>query len=679
MTSSPPSKFQRRTSEKWPKSETKRAIPFALAPQHGATGAAGDFLALLNEPWLKLDDRRTLEPGKIMQIRYSSAIFDEPVRPVLRFWLQDGGFRDLIGPAPYCGAGVWTGRIPEGLRETWISPTNRIGPFSFQIDSIARASPGALVRKAVDAPKRMFFAASASLVGLRDESDLNLRWALGHSKSEAYASWRGQRVGTLPAKPRSDWSTAPEVILILDIPVGSESLAEATYRSILAQSYANWRMVIRQASPTAPFPAFCAPDRRCGTEWPQNADRSLWGVLQAGDELDPDALACFIEYFARNPRCNIAYTDETIVSENGEERLNPKPDWSPCLEEWAPYVGRAALWRRLTAKPAGASRQTAEDAVSHVLETVEHDQVGHIRRALFRFRTPDPCKKRAAPPAVAATPRRGRVSLIIPTRDRASLLKACVGSIIASRLEPSAEILIVDNGSKEPRTEALFRELESRRPNLVVLRQPGPFNFSALCNAAAVRATGDMLVFLNNDTEVRTPDWLDKMQIFAARPDIGAVGAKLLFPNGNIQHQGVVLGVGGVAAHFGAQAPADTPGWRRTGRVPHETSAVTAACLMVEKRKFDAIGGFDAENLPVDLNDIDLCLRLAQRGWRTVCDARVELLHRESASRGAGTFRLQRVYARERAYFLQKWSAVIRDDPYFNPALSLYALDERLW
>ena len=212
-----------------------------------------------------------------------------------------------------------------------------------------------------------------------------------------------------------------------------------------------------------------------------------------------------------------------------------------------------------------------------------------------------------------------------------------------------------------------------------MLRDPQPFNFSALCNAAVEEARGDFLVLLNNDTEVRSADWLEKMHSFARREDVGAVGAKLLFPDLKVQHQGIVLGMGGVAGHFGAQTPPDAAGWRQGGRVPHEASAVTAACLMVEKAKFAAIGGFDAENLPIDLNDVDLCLRLAQRGWRTICDSRVELLHRKSASRGGGALRLQRVYAQERAYFARKWRGLIRDDPYFHPALSLYALKESLW
>ncbi len=160
---------------------------------------------------------------------------------------------------------------------------------------------------------------------------------------------------------------------------------------------------------------------------------------------------------------------------------------------------------------------------------------------------------------------------------------------------------------------------------------------------------------------------------FASRPDVGAVGAKLLFPDLRVQHVGVALGMGGVAGHFGADLHQNDPGWRGVNLYPHEVAAVTGACLMVERRKFEAVGGFDEINLPIELNDIDLCLRLAENGWRSICDSRAALVHHQSASRGGATFRLQKTYAAERAYFIDKWRATIRNDPYFHPALSLYA------
>lgn len=220
-------------------------------------------------------------------------------------------------------------------------------------------------------------------------------------------------------------------------------------------------------------------------------------------------------------------------------------------------------------------------------------------------------------------------------------------------------------------------QMKREQPRFSVIRSPGPFNFSALCNEGAAAADGDYLVFLNNDTQIVSADWIERLLYFATEPDVGAVGAKLLFPNGRVQHVGVVLGMGGVAGHFGAGLKETDPGWLGRNLSPHEVSAVTAACLMIARRKFEAIGGFDAENLPVDLNDIDLCLRLLEQGYRNICHSEVVLLHRQSASRGGG-LRLQRVYARERRYFVDRWRRLIRDDPYFNPGLSLYATSASL-
>ncbi len=652
----------------------------ALAPETNVAGEGENFFALSDEPWLKLSQRLGLEPGAIMNIRYSVSIFDDPVRPLLRIWLKTGGFRDMIGPAPYCGAGIWTIGIPKDFREAWVSPTNKSGAFSFRIDSVERLSPRALLRRAIDSPRRMFFAASARLVGLDEEADLNLRWSLGRSKSGNHLSWAAKRKGSIPSTPRCDWSTAPEIIVFLDMARGDIEQAKATCRSLRAQSYIRWRLIVRQRDGNAPPSSFFEADDRFVAALPEDVGQnSLWAALQAGDELVRDALACFIEYFARNPERDIAYADDVLIGDNDAERLNAKPDWSPCLERHAPYVGRAVFWRRRLGEIARSELEPPDDIVAKRLVKAERGQVGHIRRALFRFPTPDEGQAKVMSRDEAPLARTRPVTIIIPTRDRSTLLKACLESVLASRLRPDDEILIVDNGSKEARSEALFVELRSRRDNLAILRRPGPFNFSELCNVAAAQARNDVLVFLNNDTEVRTPEWIDRLWSFARSPDVGAVGARLLFPRHTVQHQGVVLGLGGVAGHFGAHAPAGDPGWVGGGRAPREVSAATAACLMIERQKFEFVGGFDAENLPIDLNDIDLCLRLAQRGWRTICDARVELLHRESASRGSGAIRLQRVYARERAYFLEKWRKAVRDDPYFSPALSLYALDERLW
>ena len=212
----------------------------------------------------------------------------------------------------------------------------------------------------------------------------------------------------------------------------------------------------------------------------------------------------------------------------------------------------------------------------------------------------------------------------------------------------------------------------------MLLRRPGPFTFSGYCNEAVAFGEEKLLVFLNDDTAVLSEDWLERLAESAFDEGIGAVGAKLTFPDGRLQHVGVLVGMGGSAGHLGAMAPGDDPGWLGRNGVVHEVSAVTGACLAVARDKFLAVGGFDAEHLPVELSDVDLCLKLNARGWQTIVDPRVHLLHEESASRGRATFRRLDVYGGQRGIFIDRWRHVLRDDPTFHPGLSLYSLKAAL-
>ena len=182
------------------------------------------------------------------------------------------------------------------------------------------------------------------------------------------------------------------------------------------------------------------------------------------------------------------------------------------------------------------------------------------------------------------------------------------------------------------------------------------------------------LVFLNDDVEALAPDWLGRLLAYAAEPGVGAVGAKLLYPDGRLQHGGVVLGLDGFAGHAQRVVEADDPGYLGALAWPREVAAVTGACLAVEARKFFEIGGFDEARLPIEYNDIDLCLRLSEAGYVSVFEPRARLMHRESASRGANRW-LDARYAGEHAFFRERWATRLRDDPYFHPALSLDALE----
>ncbi|WP_267428703.1 glycosyltransferase, partial [Methylobacterium sp. GC_Met_2] len=256
-------------------------------------------------------------------------------------------------------------------------------------------------------------------------------------------------------------------------------------------------------------------------------------------------------------------------------------------------------------------------------------------------------------------------SLIVPTRDRLDLLRPCLDSLRSCTDWPAIEILVCDNDSREPETLAYLVDLE-RQGRGHVVPCPGPFNFAAMNNAAAARARGRLLVFINNDVEAFQPDWLTLMAREALRPDVGAVGAKLLDGEGRIQHGGIVLGTGGLVTHGHRHFPGDAPGYRAALQATHAVSAVTAACLVVEADTFRAVGGFDDAAFAVDFNDVDLCLRLNAAGYRTLLVPGAVLHHREAASR-RWTPEARARHAREIAALKTRWGPLLAQDPHYHP------------
>ncbi len=265
------------------------------------------------------------------------------------------------------------------------------------------------------------------------------------------------------------------------------------------------------------------------------------------------------------------------------------------------------------------------------------------------------------------------VTAIIPTRDHPDLLEACVAGLLEQTDYPALRICIVDNGSRGERALRLLDRLEAT-PRVRVLRIDAPFNFSALNNAAVAQTDSPLLAFVNDDILVVEPGWLKAMAAVAVRPGVGAVGAKLFYPDGRIQHAGIVLGLGsqGVAGHEFRGVTGDAPGPQHRLTVAREVSAVTAACMVVARERFLAVGGFDEAALPVAFNDVDLCLKLGARGWRTVWTPQARLMHLESASRGPDRApeSAERL-AGEARVMRKRWGAQLAADPYYNPNLTL--------
>lgn len=259
------------------------------------------------------------------------------------------------------------------------------------------------------------------------------------------------------------------------------------------------------------------------------------------------------------------------------------------------------------------------------------------------------------------------VSIVIPTRDRADLLARAVETHFEKASWPALELVIVDNGSVEPETFALFDRLRARA-NVVILRRDEPFNFARLVNEGVRASQGDVIALLNNDVETDDPDWLAPLVALAVDPRVGVVGVKLLHEDGTVQHAGIALGIRGLTAHAGAGRAADDPGPYAMLTTTRLVSAVTGACLLTRREVFDELGGFD-ERFVVEFNDVDYCLRAGAAGYAVVYAAAPALVHKEGSTRQARPLRTQEVL--DRTLFMNRWGGALVDDPYYPPELTL--------
>lgn len=353
----------------------------------------------------------------------------------------------------------------------------------------------------------------------------------------------------------------------------------------------------------------------------------------------------------------VIYWDEDRLEKG--RRTDPwvKPDWDPILfGTHDGLIGSCVIRADGVGEGANADWPALAYAMANRAAPLHlHHILTH--RATARTAAPDRYLK--APPIA--------ISVIVPTRDHPDLLETCLDGLARTHFPGAREIIVVDNDSREPRTKALLAQLAASGAARV-LPQPGPFNFAALANAGVAAAQGELVCLLNNDIEIVAPDWLDRMAAFATQSGIGAVGARLLYPDGAIQHAGVALGIGEAAGHVDKNAvprPGRFAPWHDESRT---VSAVTAACLLVERAKFIEVGGMDAERFTIDFNDVDLCLRLAARGWHTVYCAAATLIHHESRSRGAtrSGSDLAR-FERELAALRSRWGTREMLDPYHSP------------
>ena len=442
-------------------------------------------------------------------------------------------------------------------------------------------------------------------------------------------------------------------------------------------------------------------------------------LLDHDDVLPRHALAAVVHELNRHPDADIVYSDEDRIDEAGR-RYDPyfKPDWSPELFYSQNLISHLGVYRTAMVRQVGGFREGFEGSQDYemalrVVEETQSARIRHIPLILYHWRAIpgsaalDVQQKSYATDAarlaveahftrtgVEATIEpaphapyyqrirykvpepRPHVTIIIPTKDRTELLSTCVTSIVSRSTYRQFDVLIVDNGSSEPESHTYFERVQ-QDPCISVLRIDGPFNFSRINNQAAAHARGSLLCFLNNDTEVISPDWLEEMVSLAVRDGVGAVGAMLYYPSNTMQHAGVVLGLGGIASHPHRGERRGMPGNYGRAALTQTMSAVTAACMVLRKDTFEAVGGFD-ETLAVAYNDVDLCLRLGARGFRNVWTPYAELYHFESVSRGDDLHgaNLPRFRAESQA-MRDRWQGLLDADPYYNPNLSLTRAD--LW
>ncbi len=519
----------------------------------------------------------------------------------------------------------------------------------------------------------------------------------------------------------------PKISLIVPLYNTPDKFLREMLDSIAAQSYTNWQLCLADGSDAAhpqvgeTVTQYAAKDARiCYKKLAKNegisgntnaaialADGDYIALIDHDDLIAEGALYEVVE--AINETCaDFIYTDEaTFINTPADSRsMHLKPCYSPDYLRGCNYICHLSVIKRSLLDRVGLYNHEFDGSQDYdfTLRVTEcADKIHHIARPLYYWRihagsvasdiSVKPYAYDAARRAVQAhldrvglkgevvyskavpmmrviyeIPDTPLVSIIIPSCDHADVLRQCIDSILKLTTYTNYEIIICENNSKQPETFAYYATLEKEK-NIRVVTWEQAFNFSAINNFARGFARGEQLLFLNNDIEVISPDWLEEMVMFTQRPDVGACGIKLLYPNDTVQHGGIAMGIGGSAANLCPLFPREHEGYMSRLAVASNMSACTAACLMVRADAFDAVGGFD-ESLAVAFNDVDLCIKLRDKGYLIVFNPVAECYHHESRSRGYDkTGEKKARMEREKAILRAKWPAYYEElpgDPYYN-------------
>ena len=528
----------------------------------------------------------------------------------------------------------------------------------------------------------------------------------------------------------------PLISVVMPVYNPPPELLEKAIQSVRNQLYPNWELCIADDASTNAnvrpiIERHAAEEPRIRTLFREtnghicaatNSALDLAGgayiaLFDHDDILHPTALYEVAVELEAHPNAQYIYSDEDKI--DGEDRrFDPyfKPDWNPDLIHGQNYTSHlsvfdAALVRSLGGFRAGYEGSQDWDLILRAIERIEPKSIRHIPKILYHWRAvPGSTALQLAEknyPVEAARraltdhfSRRGEqvelvtvpgdhwrvkypvpqpppaVSLIIPTRNAAQLVKQAVASILSKTDYPNYEILIVDNGSDDPEALAYLEAACSEDARVKVIPYNAPFNYSAINNHAVDRSSGEIIGLLNNDVEAINRDWLSEMVSQAARPGIGAVGAMLYYPLNTVQHAGVILGLGGVAGHPFKEFPRGDQGQKNRMRLVQNYSAVTAACLLIRKDRFLEVGGLNEKELAIAFNDVDLCCKLVKAGYRNLWTPYAEFYHHESATRGVDdTPEKKARFQSEIEYMMGTWSELLMNDPAYNPNLTLVGED----
>ena len=531
------------------------------------------------------------------------------------------------------------------------------------------------------------------------------------------------------------WENPPVISVVVPVYNTPELYLRQMIESVQNQTYPHWELCIADGSPDASVTGkiiaeYLADNRIRYKVLNENrgisdntneaiamASGTYIGLFDHDDLLTEDALY-EVAAKAVSTDADLIYTDEDKIKGDTGERYQPnfKPDFNLDLLRSNNYICHFLVVRRTLVEKVGGLNRAYDGAQDHdfLFRCIEQtDRIAHVPKVLYHWRVhaastaDNPLSKKYAyesgKRAVLDHIRRcgedaevtdttfpgfyrvkykveGRplVSVIIPNKDEKETLKSCLESIWKISTYDNYEIIIVENNSTDPETFAYYKEIDGKNGVRVVYWKDG-FNYSALNNFGFGYAKGDYILCLNNDITVITPDWMERMIGQCQREKVGITGVRLYYPDNTIQHAGVIVGIGGVAGALFVGMARERSGYLRKAILQQDLSAVTAACMMVDRKAWEAVGGFNTD-LAVAFNDIDFCLKVRDQGYLVVYEPNVELYHYESKSRGyEDTPEKQMRFKREIDYMKEHWAQILTDgDPYYNPNFSLKTCDYSL-